>query len=73
MGTPTSGYDRPIFLGVGLQDKDVPPALSIQLDDRLRAQGQDVTLKIYPDADHSGTVLASMADSTPFLQAQLAH
>lgn len=70
MGTPTTGYDRPIFLGVGLQDRDVPPSMSLALDDQLRANGQDVTLKVYPDEDHSGTVLASIVDSTPFLRAQ---
>ncbi|MHC9296481.1 alpha/beta hydrolase family protein [Mycobacterium sp. LTG2003] len=69
LGTPTSGYDRPIFLGVGLLDHDVPPNMSMQLNDRLRANGQDVTLKIYRDEDHSGTVLASLPDSTPFLRA----
>ncbi|WKG06512.1 S9 family peptidase [Mycolicibacterium sp. HK-90] len=69
LGTPTSGYDRPIFLGVGLLDRDVPPSMSQQLDDQLRANGQDVTLKVYPDEDHSGTVLASIPDSTPFLAA----
>ncbi|MDF1898711.1 alpha/beta hydrolase family protein [Mycolicibacterium smegmatis] len=69
MGTPTSGYDRPIFLGVGMQDRDVPPNLTLQLDEALRANGQDVTLKVYPDEDHSGTVLASVPDSTPFLRA----
>ncbi|ORA37658.1 alpha/beta hydrolase family protein [Mycobacterium aquaticum] len=68
MGTPTSGYDRPIFLGVGLLDRDVPPKLSIDFNDQLVANGQDVTLKIYPDEDHSGTVLASMRDSTGFLR-----
>lgn len=69
LGTPTSGYDRPIFLGVGLLDHDVPPNMSLQLDDQLRANGQNVTLKVYPDEDHSGTVLASVPDSTPFLAA----
>lgn len=69
LGTPTSGYDRPIFLGVGLLDRDVPPNMSIQLNDQLLANGQNVTLKIYPDQDHSGTVLASLPDSTPFLRA----
>ncbi|MGV0808537.1 alpha/beta hydrolase family protein [Mycolicibacterium setense] len=72
LGTPTSGYDRPIFLGVGLQDRDVPPSMTLQLDDQLRANGQDVTLKVYPDEDHSGTVLASLPDSTPFLAAAFA-
>lgn len=67
MGVPASGYDRPLFLGVGLQDRDVPPNLTLQFADRLAANGQDVTLKVYPDADHSGTVLESMPDSTQFL------
>ncbi|MBU9764428.1 prolyl oligopeptidase family serine peptidase [Mycobacterium sp. TNTM28] len=69
LSTPTSGYDRPIFLGVGLLDRDVPPNMTQQLADQLRANGQDVTLKVYPDEDHSGTVLASVPDSTPFLAA----
>lgn len=72
LGTPTSGYDRPIFLGVGLEDRDVPPHMSQQLNDQLRANGQNVTLKVYPDEDHSGTVLASIPDSTPFLAAAFA-
>jgi acetyl esterase/lipase len=72
MGTPITGYDRPIFLGVGLKDRDVPPSSTLKFADQLKANGQAVTLKIYPDDDHSSTVLTSMADSTPFLQAQFA-
>jgi hypothetical protein len=68
MGIPTSGYDRPIFLGVGLQDVDVPPSSSFRLNDALVAAGQPVELHVYPDDDHSSAVLASMQDSTPFLQ-----
>ena len=67
MGTPTSGFDRPIFLGVGLLDRDVPPESTLKFYDELVANKQDVTLRVYPEDDHSGTVLASMADSTPFL------
>jgi hypothetical protein len=67
MGTPQSGFDRPIFLGVGLLDRDVPPEMTLTFHDQLVANGQDVTLKVYPDDDHSSTVLASMVDSTPFL------
>ncbi|KUH99397.1 lipase [Mycobacterium sp. IS-3022] len=70
MGIPADGYDRPIFLGVGLLDRDVPPNLTLRFYDRLTANGQDVTLKVYPDEDHSGTVLASLPDSTPFLAQQ---
>ncbi len=68
MGTPQSGFDRPIFLGVGMLDRDVPPHLTLRFYDQLVANGQDVTLRVYPDQDHSGTVMASVPDSTPFLQ-----
>lgn len=72
LGTPTSGYDRPLFLGVGLLDRDVPPNSTLTLYDQLTANHQDVTLRVYPDQDHSGTVLASLPDSTPFLRTALA-
>lgn len=72
MGTPTTGYDRPIFLGAGLLDTDVPAKSSLVLYDQLVANNQDVTLKIYPAEDHSGTVLASVPDSTPFLRERFA-
>ena len=67
MGTPTDGYDRPIFLGHGLRDTDVPPRSSQTLYQQLIDNHQNVELHIYPDQDHSGTVLASMPDSTRFL------
>jgi acetyl esterase/lipase len=72
MGTPVAGYDRPIFLGVGLKDRDVPPSSTLKFADQLKANGQDVALYVYPEDDHASTVLTSMADSTPFLQAQFA-
>jgi Prolyl oligopeptidase family len=68
MGTPSTGFDRPIFLGVGLLDRDVPPQSTLSFYDQLVANNQNVTLRIYPEEDHSGTVLASLPDSTPFLQ-----
>ena len=67
MGTPVTGYDRPIFLGAGLLDRDVPAKSSLVLYDQLKANNQDVVLKIYPEEDHSGTLLASLPDSTPFI------
>lgn len=69
MGTPADGYDRPIFLGVGLLDRDVPPQSTLKFYDQLVANNQNVELRIYPHEDHSGTVLASLPDSTPFLTA----
>lgn len=67
MGTPYSGYDRPIFLGQGLLDTDVPAPSALSLYAQMRAANQPVELHVYPSKDHSGTVLASMPDSTPFL------
>lgn len=72
MGTPSTGFDRPLFLGVGLLDRDVPPASTLAFYDQLVANNQNVTLRIYPEEDHSGTVLASMVDSTPFLHSVFA-
>lgn len=72
MGTPSTGFDRPIFLGVGLLDRDVPPSSTLTFYDQLVANNQNVTLRVYPEDDHSGTVLASMVDSTPFLRAAFA-
>ncbi|HTM85627.1 MAG TPA: lipase family protein [Mycobacterium sp.] len=72
MGTPTQGYDRPIFLGQGLQDTDVPALSTLTLHQQLMDNNQDVELHLYPTEDHSGTVLASMPDSTGFLQRVLA-
>lgn len=67
MGTPYSGYDRPIFLGQGLRDIDVPAPSALSLYAQMRANDQPVELHVYPSQDHSGTVLASLPDSTPFL------
>ncbi|WP_374193340.1 alpha/beta hydrolase family protein [Mycolicibacterium sp. S2-37] len=72
LGVPVDGYDRPIFLGVGLLDRDVPPNSTLTLAEQMRQHGQDVTLHVYPDRDHSGTVPASLPDSTPFLRMALA-
>ncbi len=72
MGIPTSGYDRPVFLGVGLADRDVPPRLTLRFAEQLQAAGEPVELHVYPEADHSGAVPASVPDSTPFLARVLA-
>jgi pimeloyl-ACP methyl ester carboxylesterase len=72
MGTPIDGYDRPIFLGQGMQDTDVPPVSTLTLYQQLADHNQNVELHTYPDADHSGAVLASMPDSTRFLHQVMA-
>ncbi|MFM9379018.1 alpha/beta hydrolase family protein [Gordonia sp. VNK21] len=68
MATPYKGYDRPIFLGQGLRDVDVPAPSALSLYAQMKANNQPVTLHVYPDDDHSSAVLASMPDSTPWLK-----
>lgn len=72
LAVPVDGYDRPIFLGQGVIDSMVPSPLSIPLVAGLLANGEDVTYVPYLFAGgefvgHSGTMLASMVDSTPFV------
>ena len=67
MGTPYTGYDRPIFLGQGLRDVDVPAPSALSLYAQMKANNQPVELHVYPSMDHSDTVLASLKDSTPFV------
>lgn len=66
MSTPVSGYDRPIFLGHGLTDIDVPIASGLSLAATLRLHRQPVTVRIYP-TDHFGTVYAAADDAAEFL------
>lgn len=74
MGTPVAGYDKPVFLGHGLRDQDVPTPIGLLLNSNMwlrqfigAERNQRVVVKWYP-ADHSGTVNMSTADSVPFLR-----
>ncbi|TWS19804.1 alpha/beta hydrolase [Tsukamurella asaccharolytica] len=66
MGTPTEGYDRPIFLGHGLTDIDVPLPSGLSLAAALAMHRQPVTLRLYP-TDHIGAVYAAADDAAAFL------
>lgn len=72
MATPTDGYDRPVFLGHGLTDTDVPSPIGLTLNSdmwlhQFIGSNVDVEVHWYP-TDHSGAMRASVADSTPFLR-----
>lgn len=67
MGTPASGYDRPIFVGQGLKDVDVPAPFAISLVTEMYLRGEPVEFHLYPKYDHSQTVNGSLKDSTPFV------
>ena len=76
MATPATGYDRPVFVGHGLQDLDVPTPIGLLLNSDMwlqqfnwdaRQRNSRVEVRWYP-TDHGGTVMRSTADSTPFLR-----
>jgi hypothetical protein len=72
MATPTDGYDKPVFLGHGLTDIDVPSPIGIALNsemwvNQIAGSNEQVEVHWYP-TDHSGAMVASVPDSTPFLQ-----
>ncbi|MGU3432090.1 lipase family protein [Actinomycetes bacterium M1A6_2h] len=66
MGVPTSGYDRPIFIGQGAADLDVPAPSALSLLAQLTANNVPVTFKMYPN-DHIGTGLAAQPDAIAFV------
>lgn len=67
MQTPATGYNRPIFLGHGLRDIDVPIPFPASLVADMVANREPVEVHVYPDRDHFTTISASFADSTPFM------
>lgn len=67
LGTPATGYDRPVFLGQGLLDLDVPAPSALSLAAEMTLNRQPLELHVYPDRDHSGTVQAATPDATGFL------
>ena len=66
MAMPEAGFDKPFFMGHGLRDTDVPFPTTAAYVARLTANGQPVTFRPY-DADHSGTLVQSQADTIPFV------
>lgn len=71
MGMPENGYDKPFFMGHGVNDTDVPFASTAAYVAKLEANRQPVTFKTYL-SDHSGTMVQSQADTIPFVQALFA-
>lgn len=76
MATPTDGYDRPVFVGHGLLDIDVPSPIGVLLNSQMwinqfAGSNEQVEVHWYNE-DHSGAMVASMPDSTPFLRSLFA-
>jgi hypothetical protein len=66
MAMPETGFDKPFFMGNGLQDIDVPFPTTAAYVARLTANGQPVTFRAY-NTDHSGALVQSQADTIPFV------
>jgi pimeloyl-ACP methyl ester carboxylesterase len=69
---PTLRLEQPLFVGTGMIDQDVPPAMQAALVLDACAAGSRVTWNRYAGLDHSGTVNPSLADSLPFVRGLLA-
>ncbi len=69
---PTSGYDRPIFIGQGITDADVPAPLTAKLVAELLLNRVNVEFRLYPRA-HLETVADSLPDTTAFVRQLLSN
>ena len=68
MGIPETGYDKPFFIGQGLQDTDIVMPSTLLLAATLHRNAQPMTFRTYP-TDHSDTMAASLPDTVPFVRA----
>jgi pimeloyl-ACP methyl ester carboxylesterase len=59
---------QPLFMGTGEKDRDVPPAIQLQLAKDACAAGTALEAHLYPGLDHGGTVNGSLVDSLPFVR-----
>ena len=65
---PTLSLKTPVFIGTGLADRDVRPAVQEQLVKDSCAAGTVVEAHQYAGLSHSETVNASLRDSLPFVR-----
>jgi len=71
MEVPTKGYERPFFIAQGAVDLAVWAPLTTKLAGELTLNMQPLTFRVY-SSDHSGTMAASLPDTTPYLAQLLA-
>ncbi|MFC9790528.1 alpha/beta hydrolase family protein [Rhodococcus sp. NPDC127528] len=67
LAVPTTGYDRPLFVGHGVADRTVPIPLALAFVADLERDGTDFTFVAYPGTGHVDTLAASFADSARFV------
>lgn len=64
---PTLKIDHPVFIGIGLQDVNVPTAMQQQFAHDVKAAGTKVEIREYAGMNHGETVNVSLRDSVPFV------
>ncbi|MFD4179895.1 lipase family protein [Rhodococcus sp. NPDC058514] len=67
LAVPTTGYDRPVFVGHGMTDQTVPFPLGAKLALDLQLSGQPVTFRAYP-GNHSTSIADALPDTTAFVR-----
>ena len=72
MTYPTLALRWPTFIGIGEKDRDVPPAMQLQLVKDSCAAGAPIQAHLYPGLGHSGAVNGSLPDSLPFVRQVMA-
>ena len=72
MTYPTLALRQPTFIGIGEKDRDVPPAMQLQLVKDSCAAGAPIQAHLYPGLSHSGAVNGSLPDSLPFVRQVMA-
>lgn len=72
MTYPTLALRQPTFIGIGEKDRDVPPAMQLQLVKDSCAAGAPIQAHLYPGLGHSGAVNGSLPDSLPFVRQVMA-
>ncbi|NLG54901.1 MAG: lipase, partial [Rhodococcus sp.] len=63
---PPYGYDRPLFVAQGREDRDVPIPLTLKLIADMRMNGVNVDFHTYPTG-HTSVHLAAEEDITEFM------
>ena len=68
MGYPTLAIPKPVFMGTGGKDRDVPAPMQLSLGADACKAGAVIEQHLYPALDHSGTVNGSSGDSSIFVR-----
>lgn len=67
MAYPTLKINHPVFIGIGLNDVNVPTVMQQIFAKTVSNSGTQTLIRTYPQMSHSETVNVSLRDSVPFV------